>query len=63
MYYSEIADLTNTLCGFFYRTMIASRLFPRGHLIRCLAYDPKGMYLGMSKFLFVLKIEEWVVQK
>ncbi|XP_072043906.1 cilia- and flagella-associated protein 251-like [Amphiura filiformis] len=30
------------------KTLVASRTFPRGHLVRCLAFDPKGMYLGIG---------------
>ncbi|XP_033628136.1 cilia- and flagella-associated protein 251-like isoform X2 [Asterias rubens] len=30
------------------KTLVASRNFPKGHLIRCMAYDPKGNYLGIG---------------
>ncbi|XP_022086386.1 cilia- and flagella-associated protein 251-like [Acanthaster planci] len=30
------------------KTLVMSRNFPKGHLIRCMAFDPKGNYLGVG---------------
>jgi WD40 repeat protein len=30
------------------KTLVVSRNFPKGHLIRCMAYDPKGNYIGVG---------------
>ncbi|XP_033108511.1 cilia- and flagella-associated protein 251-like [Anneissia japonica] len=46
------------------KTLVISRQFPRGHMIRCLAFDPKGEYLGVGftngcvRILDVLTLED-----